>query len=130
MSTDDLKYLHEQLSKQIDTEFDLLGHRMTWLLLSNSFLFTAISITASNLERVAETRLILYAVLVSVPLIGVLVCLSTYSSMLAARSVITEWKTKRETIGNAVVEKNELCRGSHGWNHYKRIRASNRQFAL
>ncbi len=104
MELDELKYLHENLSAQIAAEFELLGQRMTWLLTSNSFLFTASAISAGTLSTAAagppSNRLPLLPLTIAlvVPLLGIVLCCLSAGPMCAARTVIRKWKDRRQAI--------------------------------
>ena len=96
------KYIHKQLSAQIDREFDLLGHRVNWLLMGNAFLFTAMSIISNkNPNEVFPYQKILKYAL---PISGVTICFISFVSIKSALKIIQEWKVNRKTIEDKLVD--------------------------
>ncbi len=93
---DSWKWIHQQLTDQIDREFELLGQRMNWLLTSNAFLLTvtAISIGASDSSKFYTLAPVLMC---GAAILGTIICFLSYFVMKAARQAIIERKMNRET---------------------------------
>ena len=81
------KWIHKELSDQIDREFTLLGQRMTWLMIGNSFLLSGFILTLNNLDNLGEYLVIGYILLIGIIIIGVTVCIFTIQTMRAALEV-------------------------------------------
>jgi|GEM_PF-5335185 len=91
---DTWKWIHQQLTDQIDREFELLSQRMNWLLTSNAFLFTvtSISIGINDSSKFFHVAVIL---ILGAAGLGLLICVLSHMVMKAARSSILERKTDR-----------------------------------
>lgn len=98
MDLDEIKYIHRELSKQIDREFELLGYRMNWLLMSSAFLFTATAIISGSNESGIYNENIRCVLSKSLPVIGLIICFIAFISMRAALRVVKEWKVNRKTM--------------------------------
>ena len=106
MEFNEIKYIHKELSEQIDREFDLLGHRMNWLLMSSTFLFTATAIIFSSSKTGIYDEKVLGVLSNSLLIIGLIICVIAFISMRAALRVIKEWKVNRKTMEDQI--KDEL----------------------
>ncbi len=103
------KYIHQQLSAQIDREFDLLGHRVNWLLMGNAFLFTAMAIISNkNPNGVFPYQKILRYAL---PIIGLIICIISFVSIKSALKIVKEWKVNRKTIEDKLVKSLDITFG-------------------
>jgi hypothetical protein len=90
--------LHRRLIRadaQIKTEFDLIGHRVSWLLVSNSFLFAALVVGLGNSSADVTNRRIVGVLLWALPLIGLASSTLVALAVLAAHDVIKDLKVER-----------------------------------
>jgi hypothetical protein len=74
----------------IKSEFDLVSHRMSWLMTSQAFLFSAFAI--SNVisgQRIKELTTILLTI---IPLLGITTSLLVKKSIKAAHGVVNDLK--------------------------------------
>lgn len=102
MELEEIKYVHNELSAQIDREFELLGHRMNWLLMSSAFLFTATAIISGSNGTGIYDEQVLAVLSKSLPIIGLVICFIAFISMQAALRVVKEWKVNRKTMEDQV----------------------------
>lgn len=93
-SNEEIKYRLDRLDALIKFEFDLIGYRMTWLVVSQSFLFTAFSVAASN----HMNHPILGRMLWLLPSVGICVSAIVYFAILAAHSVVRKLKGIRKPL--------------------------------
>ena len=104
-----LKWLHRELTHQIDEEFVLLSSRSTLLVTGSAFLFTstAVAFTAVASENsFINHKALLNIFVFGMALLGVLMCVFSHLSMDMARLSIQEMKLKREAIENRILELN------------------------
>jgi hypothetical protein len=91
------KDLLNRLDTMVKVNLDLVGHRMGWLLVSQSFLFTAFALAAAHVHSpsaVPALRLIVWLV----PLIGIAVAALVGISIAAAIWVLWEIKGTRRRL--------------------------------
>jgi len=87
----------ERLDYHIRMEYDLMGQRMSWMVISQSFLFSAVALTAnSSVDRSMHQVIELLRLLI--PFIGVLSCLLSSAAIIAARSAINRLKHLRDAL--------------------------------
>lgn len=96
-SYDEKDYLG-RLDAMIKTNLDLISHRMGWLLISQSFLFTAFALAAAHVQNPLADRLSLGVFVHLVPLLGLAIALFVGLSLLAAMRVIWTMKATRARI--------------------------------
>jgi hypothetical protein len=92
-----LRFRIKRLDDQIRVEFDLIGHRMTWLVISQSFLFSAVSLTVNNSVNPSAVK-ISELLRWLIPIIGIITCISVGLATFAARSVINKLKRQRDPL--------------------------------
>lgn len=92
-----LRFRIKRLDDQIRVEFDLIGHRMTWLVISQSFLFSAVSLTVNNSVNPSAVK-ISELLRWLIPIIGIITCISVGLATFAARSVIDKLKSQRDPL--------------------------------
>lgn len=97
------KWIHKELSDQIDREFTLLGQRMTWLMIGNSFLLSGFILTLNNLDNLGEYLVIGYILLIGIIIIGVTVCIFTIQTMRAALEVVQHRKKSRQICEKCIL---------------------------
>ena len=87
-----------RLGEGIKSQFDLIGVRMTWLVLSESFSFSAFTLTVANYDpahRFAEIQLYLIWAL---PIVGVGLAAFVFAGIRAAHSATLKLKRQREVL--------------------------------
>ena len=91
-----LQFRLTRFDAQIKLEFDLIGYRMTWLMTSQAFLFTAftVCVTASSPPVVYVAEAIQYIV----PIVGMLSAFLVALAILAAHRVVERMKPAREKL--------------------------------
>ena len=103
MSDNEPTYSEENLNRrllrldaQIRVEYDLIGHRVSWLLTSNSFLFAAFVVGLNNTSLSAKC--LIETLMFSLPVIGLVSSLLVWFAVFAANSVISKLKELRDTV--------------------------------
>jgi hypothetical protein len=97
----DLFYVLSQigrLGEGIKAEFDLISGRMTWLMISESFIFSAFATAIANYRSdhpVVDTLWYLIRIL---PFIGMLLTVTVYVAIVAALSAIDKLKRQRDRM--------------------------------
>jgi hypothetical protein len=113
---EELQYRLNRLDSNIKAEFDLIGHRMTWLVISQSFLFSAFSLAAANPTGPHVLRILLWLL----PSLGTVASITVYLAILAAHSVIRKVKKDRRPLEEVANKKFGLELDSCGddrWEH-------------
>ncbi|AFY73076.1 hypothetical protein Syn7502_00961 [Synechococcus sp. PCC 7502] len=91
----------KRLDDQIHMEYDLMGQRMSWMVISQSFLFTAVAASAnSSVDH--SMRKVIDLLRLLIPSIGILSCLFAIAAIFAARSVINRLKNIRNSLEDAL----------------------------
>lgn len=101
---DDTSHILTQLGRfddAIKAEFDLIGLRMTWLVVSESFIFTAFSIAVSNYRQESSGIVLilpdaLHYLIWALPILGMLMASLVYIAIIAAHSAIYRLKNQRD----------------------------------
>jgi hypothetical protein len=75
----------------IDKELTLISERMSWLVISESFIFSAFTVAVANQEKAAVLDTLAYLM----PLVGFLMALLVYPSLLAAHISAQRLKVER-----------------------------------
>jgi hypothetical protein len=75
----------------IDKELTLISERMSWLVISESFIFSAFTVAVANFEK----AVVLHALAYLTPLVGSLLTLLVYPALLAVHSTATRLKGER-----------------------------------
>lgn len=97
----------KRIDEQIRMEYDLMGQRMSWMVISQSFLFSAIALTANSSVE-ASMRKVIDLLRILIPFVGTLSCLFAIASIFAARSVINRLKNLRSSLEDTLyVQNNE-----------------------
>jgi len=95
----------KRLDDQIRMEYDLMGQRMSWMVISQSFLFSAVALTANNSVD-PSMRKVLSLLRLLMPFVGILSCLFSMAAIFAARSVINRLKTLRNRLEDLFEQQN------------------------
>ena len=90
---DVLKYVLDRQDRQIDTEMNLVSARMTWLVISQSFLFGAFIGSGS-----LEPKVFGESVQALVSVVGLLICAWVRTGVAAALAVVDRRKDERRPI--------------------------------
>jgi hypothetical protein len=91
---DETDHLLTQLTRigiGIDKELTLIGERMSWLNISESFIFSAFTVAVANHEK----TMVLEIVACLMPLVGFLLALFVYPALLAAHLTAKRLKAER-----------------------------------
>jgi hypothetical protein len=94
LSTDEAALILTQLTRigfAIDKELTLMSERMSWLVISESFIFSAFTVAVANYDKAAV--LITFAHLM--PIVGFLIALLVYPGLLAAHVTAKNLKDER-----------------------------------
>lgn len=86
-----------RLDMMIKTNLDLVSHRMGWLLISQSFLFTAFALAAAHVTSPQADRASLYVFVHVVPILGIATTAFVCLSLWAVLRVI--WRLKHTRSG-------------------------------
>ena len=93
------------IESKIAHEISLLGHRMTWLVISESFLFSAFSIILTSANMVTKTAPVLLLLL---PSVGIAVVLFVYPSLFAAHRVMAALLRSRSEIERKLISLTQI----------------------
>src|SRR5579862_4005581 len=94
LTTDEAVLLLSQLTRigvAIDKELTLISERMTWLVVSESFMFSAFTTAVANQEKAIVLNTVGYLM----PLVGLLLALLVYPGLLAAHFTAKWLKDER-----------------------------------
>jgi hypothetical protein len=75
----------------IDKELTLMSERMSWLVISESFIFSAFTVAVANHEK----SMVLVAFACLMPIVGFLMALLVYPGLLAAHTTAKSLKEER-----------------------------------
>ena len=99
MSEDTLIAKLNMIADEIRHEDDLIGARMTWLVISQSFLFgTFVALVGQRGGVVSGAAGAVRLLLILIPLVGVLLPVLVLASMAAASYAISQWRAERNRI--------------------------------
>lgn len=83
-----------RLGAAIDKELTLMSERMTWLNLSESFIFSAFTVAVVNRDKALALEILACLM----PIVGFLMALLVYPALLAAHSMATRLKETRHHL--------------------------------
>jgi hypothetical protein len=101
-SVAELCCLGELVESKIAHEISLIGHRMTWLVVSESFLFGAFALLLTGMDISKTLPQTSTMLLWFLPLIGISLVILVSFSLRAARAVLEALLEPRESIENAL----------------------------
>ena len=105
---DDLPHFLTQIGRVSDAvkaEFDLIGTRMTWLVISQSFMFATFATAAANVALPnREFSTVLKYLVVMIPVLGVTFAILVGLAIGTAHSVAIEMKNQRDKLINELPE--------------------------
>jgi uncharacterized integral membrane protein len=87
-----------RIDDAISKEFSLVSERMTWLVISESFIFAAFTSAVANYRPEHKMALSLLFLVWILPLVGFLFALLVYPAILAAHVAAFKLKTLREEL--------------------------------
>jgi hypothetical protein len=85
-------------------EFSLVCDRMTWLVLSESFIFTAFSVAAAELFKAPDGKVLLIAILICMSVLGVFLAGVVVPAIAAAHHAIERLKHDRKKLETQLPE--------------------------
>jgi hypothetical protein len=87
-----------RLGEGVKSEFDLIAGRMTWLVVSESFIFSAFATVLSNYRPDHPHALVFRYVVWVMPLTGIFLAASVYVAILAAHFALRSLKVQRDRM--------------------------------
>jgi hypothetical protein len=87
-----------RLTDAVRAELDLIGMRLTWLVVSESFLFSAFAVSAPTYDSKANLSQVLLYILWTMPLVGMLLAASVYVALLAALRAGNQLMEQRDQL--------------------------------
>jgi len=108
----------QRIDGAIDKEFTLISERMTWLVVSESFIFSAFAVTVINYKSDHKMATILLLLVWILPIVGFLLALLVYPAIIAAHSATFKLKNLRDGLDGRIpvdlkVEKISSKSGQH-----------------
>ena len=97
----DIPYGLTQLGRLADAdraELDLIGMRLSWLVIGESFIFSAFATAVSNYDPNRKLALALLYIIWVMPLLGMLLAGCVYVAILAAQSAGDRLKEQRDRL--------------------------------
>ncbi len=116
-TSDETLHLLTQLTRigfAVDKELTLMSERMSWLVMSESFIFSAFTIAAINRDKTA----VLEILVVLMPVIGFLLALTVYPALLAAHWTAKEHKAERHRFEQKLPEPLRVKLHAKPWEHF------------
>ena len=86
------------IAAEIRHEHDLIGQRMTWLVISQSFLFGTFATLIGQRSSAGTAGGMLRLLLILTPLVGVLLPVVVLMAVGAATYAISQWRAERDRI--------------------------------
>ena len=87
-----------RLHEGVKAEFDLIAGRMSWLVIAESFIFSAFATAISNYRQDLRLARELAYLICVLPFVGILLAACVYVSILAAHYALDNLKTQRERM--------------------------------
>jgi hypothetical protein len=87
-----------RLAEGVKSEFDLISGRMSWLVIAESFIFSAFAAATSSYRPDHPLADVLRYLLSVLPLVGMLLVVCVYVALLAAHSVVGTLKSQRDRL--------------------------------
>jgi hypothetical protein len=97
----DVPYVLAQLARLGETlksEFDLVAARMSWLMIAESFIFSAFATAAASYRPDHPAADVLHYLGMVLPFVGMFLAACVYASILAARSAVAILKNQRDRM--------------------------------
>ena len=86
------------IADQIRHEDNLIGQRMSWLVISQSFLFGTFATLVGYTGGVSAAAGVVRLLLILIPLVGVMLPILVLAAMGAAIYAISQWRAERDRI--------------------------------
>ncbi len=106
----DKEYQHKTIRKECSDEQTLISHRMTWLLMTQAFLFTTFAISLAN-GAVKQFWVFTFIV---VPLLGCFVAVAILRAIKAAITTLDFWHQQESNFLEDNTEYKPLDRSGRG----------------
>jgi len=87
-----------RLDSQLKIEYELIGHRVSWLLVSNSFLFGAFVVGLNNASLNGGIQKLIHILILAIPVIGLASSVLVALAVRAAHEVVSEFKVVRDRV--------------------------------
>jgi hypothetical protein len=87
-----------RLHEGVKAEFDLIAGRMSWLMIAESFIFSAFGTAVANYRPDHLLAAELTYLLCVLPLVGMLLAVCVYAAILAAHRALDNLKTQRDRM--------------------------------
>lgn len=87
-----------RLGEAISKEFTLVSDRMTWLVISNAFMFSAFTTAVTNYSDTKDLFLLIKVFVLVVPVLAILMCFLAFVAILAAHAAAKKLKGKRDRM--------------------------------
>jgi hypothetical protein len=87
-----------RLGEAISKEYTLVSDRMTWLVISNSFMFSAFTTAVSNYEKCGQLSILLLLVIYGIPFLAIAMCFLVLGAIHAAHLAAKRLKDERNRI--------------------------------
>ena len=88
----------------IGKEFSLVADRMTWLVISQSFLMSAFVLSSATYDAAATMKPVLRASQILMPVFGMIVAFLIIMAIRAAHSAAEKLKASRDTLEQSLPE--------------------------
>jgi hypothetical protein len=92
-------------SGAVEKEFTLVNDRMTWLAVSESFIFAAFATSAAYYSQSDQMKFLVAWLLVLMPVLGSLMCAFVIPAICAAHSAVGRLKTYRQQYEDRLPER-------------------------
>jgi len=86
------------LADAVRAETDLVGMRLSWLVIGESFIFSAFAVSVSNYDPGHKLAEVLLYILWIMPLLGMLLAASVFVAILAAHSASKRLMEQRDRL--------------------------------
>lgn len=87
-----------RLDSQLKIEYELIGQRVSWLLVSNSFLFGAFVVGLNNVNPNTNVQKLIHVLILAIPVIGLTSSVLVALAVRAAHEVISDLKAVRDRV--------------------------------
>ncbi|HEX2929438.1 MAG TPA: hypothetical protein VHV54_06980 [Candidatus Binatia bacterium] len=94
-----------RLAEGVKSEFDLVGSRISWLVIAESFLFPGFALALVNYRLDHPFASVLVYVVWAIPIVGMVLAASVYVAILAAHSSIAILKDQRDRLIECLPER-------------------------
>ncbi|MCI0465889.1 MAG: hypothetical protein L0Y57_02615 [Beijerinckiaceae bacterium] len=108
-----------RLSDSIEKEYTLVNDRMTWLVVSEAFIFGAFATAAAGYPSGSEITILVNWLLFLMPVLGLLMAAFVIPAIYAAHSAAARLKNGREAYENLLPERLRVASiSANDWEHH------------